>query len=45
VIGRLRGDQIALTAGTTEYKGRVVGKRMEGTATAAGKETPWSATR
>jgi precorrin-6B methylase 2 len=45
VIGRLRGDQITLTAGATEYKGRVVGKRMEGTATTAGKERPWTATR
>jgi precorrin-6B methylase 2 len=45
VIGRLRGDQIALTAGATEYKARVIGTRMAGTATTAGKARPWTATR
>ena len=45
VIGRLRGDQITLTAGGTEFKARVIGKRMVGTATTAGKARPWTATR
>jgi precorrin-6B methylase 2 len=45
VIGRLRGDQITLTAGATEYKGRVAGKRMEGIATTAGTARPWTAER
>lgn len=45
VIGRLRGDQITLTAGITEYKGRVVGTRMDGIATTAGKARPWTAVR
>jgi hypothetical protein len=45
VIGRLRGGQITLTAGDTEYTGQVIGDRMEGHATAAGKQTPWTATR
>jgi precorrin-6B methylase 2 len=45
VIGRLRGDQITLTAAATEYKGRVAGNRIEGIATTAGKARPWTATR
>jgi len=45
VIGRLRGDQITLTAGGTEFKARVIGKRMVGTATTAGKARPWTAKR
>jgi hypothetical protein len=40
--GRLRGDQITFTAGTTTYTGRVNGNTMEGT-TSGG--TSWRATR
>jgi len=43
--GKLRGDRIRFTVGTTEYTGRVSGNRMEGTARAAGTGTPWTATR
>lgn len=45
VIGRLRGDQITLNAGDTAYAGRVIGDRIEGRATTAGKQTRWAATR
>jgi precorrin-6B methylase 2 len=44
-IGRLRGDRLTLTAGATEYKGRVIGNRIEGIATTAGKTSRWTATR
>jgi precorrin-6B methylase 2 len=43
--GRLNGEQITFKAGQTEYKGRVSGDRMEGTATTAGKEEKWTATK
>jgi hypothetical protein len=43
--GGLRGDQITFTIGGTEYTGRVMGDRMEGTATTAGKTQSWTATR
>jgi hypothetical protein len=43
--GRLLGDQIAFKAGDVEYKGRVNGDKMEGTALIGGKETTWSAAR
>ena len=45
VKGRLRGAEIAFSAGGTDYKGRVNSKVMEGRSTAAGKETAWRATR
>ena len=45
VSGRLQGDEITLTAGATEYKGRVTGNRIAGMATTAGKARPWTATR
>jgi precorrin-6B methylase 2 len=45
VVGRLRGDRIILTAGATEYNGRVVGNRIEGTATTGGKASAWRARR
>jgi hypothetical protein len=44
-IGRLRGDQITLTAGGAEYTGRVTGDHIEGQATMGGSHTPWAATR
>jgi hypothetical protein len=43
--GRLRGDIITLRAGKTEYTGRVSADRIEGTATTAGRQAPWSAVR
>ncbi|MCM3879460.1 MAG: class I SAM-dependent methyltransferase [Vicinamibacterales bacterium] len=42
-IGHLRGDQITLSAGDTEYAGQVAGDRIDGFATTAGKRTPWTA--
>ena len=45
VTGRLRGDEIALTSGGTEYKGRVTGDRIEGSATIAGRQMQWIATK
>ena len=41
VTGKLNGDQISLTAGGTQYSGRVSGNSMEGSADGA----KWSATR
>jgi hypothetical protein len=43
--GRLRGDQIAFTAGTTKYTGTVNGTSMAGTATTGTTTSQWSATR
>ena len=43
--GRLHGEEITFKIGDTEYKGKVVGDRMEGVATTAGKRQNWSATR
>ena len=45
VIGSLRGSQITLTAGDTEYTGRVTSDYIEGQATIGGRQTPWAATR
>jgi SAM-dependent methyltransferase len=45
VTGRLRGAQITLTAGGTEYTGVVRGNQMEGTARAGSSSSNWSATR
>jgi hypothetical protein len=44
-LGRLRGDQISFTAGDARYAGKVSGNRIEGTVTAGGKSSPWTATR
>jgi SAM-dependent methyltransferase len=44
VKGRLKGAEIVFTAAGAEYKGRVKGNVMEGTSTAAGKES-WRATK
>jgi hypothetical protein len=43
--GRLRGDQLSFTAGDGRYAGRVSGDRIEGTVTAGGRTSPWTATR
>jgi precorrin-6B methylase 2 len=45
VTGRLRGSEIALKSATTEYTGRATADRIEGTATTAGRQTRWTATR
>jgi SAM-dependent methyltransferase len=44
-IGQLRGTQLTLRAGDLEYKGQVIGDRIEGTITTAGKQTAWAARR
>lgn len=44
VDGRLRGDHIAFSVGTTTYSGRVQGNRMRVTATTDGKRTEWTGT-
>jgi precorrin-6B methylase 2 len=45
VTGRLRGDEITLKAGNTEYTGRVNGNRIDGTARTGNGSTRWSAER
>jgi len=43
--GKLRGDQIAFTAGGREYTGKVAGDRIEGVASGDGKTVPFIADR
>ncbi len=43
--GRLRGNEIAFTAGGNLYTGTVTGNKMEGTYTSGGSTGKWSATR
>jgi hypothetical protein len=43
--GKLEADRITFSAGGTRYTGRVTGNGMEGTSTAGGAETKWTATR
>lgn len=43
--GRLNGDQIAFTAGDTQYTGSVKGSTMEGISKAGGADAKWQATR
>jgi hypothetical protein len=47
--GRLDADQVrfrlALPGGLYEFRGKVTGDRMSGTAVHAGRSTPWSAIR
>ena len=45
VQGKLRGDEISFTAGKMEYKGRVTGNTIEGTAGGGAGQSSWSATR
>jgi SAM-dependent methyltransferase len=42
--GRLRGDEISLTVGTSTYTGRVEGNRMRVSATVDGHVIEWTAT-
>jgi hypothetical protein len=44
-LGRLRGEDISFSAGEARYTGKVNGNRIDGTVTAGGKTTPWTATR
>jgi precorrin-6B methylase 2 len=43
--GRLKGEQFTFKAGDTQYSGRVSGDRIEGTATTAGKQEKFTATK
>jgi precorrin-6B methylase 2 len=43
--GRLKADAFSFTAGDTQYAGRVIGDRLEGTATRGSTSQPWQATR
>ena len=43
--GRLRGDQLRFTLGSTEYLGKVTGNRIEGSLRGGGPATTWTATR
>lgn len=45
VAGRMRGDQITLTADGVEFTGRVVGPHMGGTLKINGEQHGWRATR
>jgi len=42
---KLRADQFSFSAGGANYTGRVNGNSIDGTVTAGGNTTPWSATR
>ena len=43
--GKLQGDQIRFTVGTTEYTGKVAGSRIEGSVRSGGPAESWTATR
>lgn len=43
--GKIRGDEISFAVGETRYTGRVNGNTIQGTMVAAGKSSPWRATR
>jgi precorrin-6B methylase 2 len=45
INGRLRGDEIRFTAGPASYTGKVNGDSIEGTVTAGGQSSKWTATR
>ena len=45
VTGQLRGGRITLKSANTEYSGEVSADRITGTATADGRQTPWTAVR
>jgi SAM-dependent methyltransferase len=42
---KLKGDQIAFTAGGSEYSGRVNGNTISGVVKASGSQTAWTASR
>jgi SAM-dependent methyltransferase len=43
--GKMRGEEITFTIGTSQYAGRVNGQTMEGTVTTGGAKNSWRATR
>ena len=43
--GKMNGEQIAFTAGTAEYTGRLNGDRLEGTLKSGNQTSPWTAVR
>ena len=43
--GKMTGDQITFSLAGSEYRGRVDGDRIQGTITAAGQVSAWTATR
>jgi SAM-dependent methyltransferase len=45
LFGHMRGEQIAFTAGSATYSGRVIGATMQGTVSGAGSTQTWSATK
>jgi hypothetical protein len=45
VNGKMNGDQISLTAGGTQYTGRVSGNAIQGTVKSGASDSKWSATR
>jgi len=45
VTGRLRGDEVTITAGAVQYTGRVSGNTITGNSTQGGKSTPFTATK
>ncbi len=45
LFGRMRGDEIAFTAGGAQYNGRLIGATLEGTVTGAGADGKWTAIR
>jgi len=45
VQGRLRGDELTLTAGPAQYAGRVNGDSIDGTVKTNGRNSNWSASR
>jgi SAM-dependent methyltransferase len=45
VKGRLKGSDLTMTAGEVQYRGKVEGRAIEGTAKSGDKEEPWKATR
>jgi SAM-dependent methyltransferase len=45
VKGRVNGTELAFTAGEVQYRGKVSGRVIEGTAKSGDKEEPWKATR
>lgn len=42
---KIRGDEISFVAGGTQYRGRINGTTINGTAKSSGQETVWTATR
>jgi precorrin-6B methylase 2 len=45
VSGRLQGDLITLTAGSSEYSGRVTGDSIQGSVKSGGATTNWAASK